>query len=102
VLATRIGLGGEPGGDRPAELRRVVIEFGPLGPNATPGQMPEAVVDCHNGECTPTVVRTNEVTGGFQVTFDARLGGDAVELRCFLAQDGKAVSETWLYRLDNT
>ena len=32
----------------------------------------------------------------------SRLGGDAVELRCFLAQDGKAVSETWLYRLDNS
>ena len=32
----------------------------------------------------------------------AMLGGDAVELRCFLAYDGKPVSETWLYRLDNT
>ncbi len=102
VLATRIGLGGEPGGDRPAELRRVVIEFGPPGPNTQPEMMPEAVVECHNGECTPTVLRTNEVTGGFQVTFDARLAGDAVELRCFLAYDGKPVSETWLYRLDNT
>ena len=29
VLSTRIGAGGEPGGDRPAELRRVTIEFVP-------------------------------------------------------------------------
>ena len=50
----------------------------------------------------PAVVRANDVTGGFQVTFDVSLNGDAVELRCFLAQDGKPVSETWLYRLDNT
>ena len=32
-----VGLGGEPGGDRPADLRRVTIEFGPTGPTATPG-----------------------------------------------------------------
>ena len=102
VLTTRIGQGGEPGGDRPPELRRVSIEFGPPGPVATPGALPEAVVECHNGECSPAILRPNDVTGGFQVTFDVRLGGDAVELRCFLAQEGKALSETWLYRLDNT
>ena len=102
VLTTRIGLGGEPGGDRPADLRRVVIEFGPPGPNVNREQMPEVVIECHNGECSPSVLRTNDVSGGFQVAFDARLGGEPVELRCYLAQDGKPVSETWLYRLDNT
>jgi periplasmic glucans biosynthesis protein len=102
VLATRIGQGGEPGGDRPADLRRVSIEFGPAGPATAPDALPDTVVECHNGECTPALLRSNDVTGGFQVTFDVRLGGDAVELRCFLAREGKAVSETWLYRLDNT
>ena len=60
------------------------------------------MTECHNGECSPAVVRANDVTGGYQVTFDVRMGSDPVELRCFLSQDGKAVSETWLYRLDNT
>jgi glucans biosynthesis protein len=102
VLETRIGQGGEPGGDRPSDLRRISIEFGPPGPTATTGILPTAVVECHNGDCSPATLRPNEVTGGFQVNFDVRLGGDAVELRCFLGQDGKPVSETWLYRPDNT
>ena len=63
--------------------------------------MPQAVVECHNGECSPALARANEVTGGYQVTFDVRLGGNPVELRCFLSLDDKPISETWLYRLDN-
>ena len=31
VLSTRVGLGGEPGADRPADLRRVAIEFAAPG-----------------------------------------------------------------------
>lgn len=102
VLTTRIGQGGEPGGERPAGLRRVSIEFGPPGTAPAPDGLPEVIVECHNGECTPAIVRANEVTGGYQVIFDVRLGSDAVELRCYLAREDKAVSETWLYRLDNT
>ena len=102
VLSTRVGLGGQLGADRPADLRRVSIEFGPPGANATLATLPQAVIECHNGECVPPVVRANDVTGGYQVAFDVRLGGNPVELRCFLSQEGKAVSETWLYRLDNT
>ena len=102
ALSTRVGRGGEPGGERPANLRKVAIEFGALAADGPPGALPEAVVECHNGECAPPVVLANPVTGGFQVAFDVRLGGNPVELRCFLQRDGKAVSETWLYRLDNT
>jgi len=102
VMSTRIGLGGEPGPDRPSDLRRVAIEFGPGGAAGPVGVLPQAVTECHNGECAPAVVRANEVTGGYQVSFDVRMGGEPVELRCFLAQEGKAISETWLYRLDNT
>ena len=101
VLSTHVGLGGEPGGDRPADLRQVAIEFATPGAAGPSGVLPQAVLECHNGECSAAIVRANEVTGGYQVTFDVRLGGNPVELRCFLAQDGKPVSETWLYRLDN-
>ena len=102
VLSTHVGLGGEPGGDRPAESRKVVIEFAPPGGPAAADALPQAVLECHNGECSAATVRANEVTGGYQVTFDVRLGGSPVELRCFLTRDDKPVSETWLYRLDNT
>ena len=102
VLSTHVGLGGEPGGDRPAESRKVVIEFAPPGGPAAADALPQAVLECHIGECSAATVRANEVTGGYQVTFDVRLGGSPVELRCFLTRDDKPVSETWLYRLDNT
>lgn len=102
VLDTRVGQGGDPGGERPSDLRRVVIEFGPPGPAFTPGALPEVVLECHNGECSPAVLRPNETTGGWQVAFDAEIGEGAVELRCHLLQEGKVVSETWLYRLDNS
>jgi glucans biosynthesis protein len=102
VLGTRVGQGGEPGTERPADLRRVVIEFGAPGPNFPADALPEVVVECHNGECAPAVLRRNDTTGGWQVMFDVGLGSEAVELRSYLTQGGKPVSETWLYRLDNT
>ena len=98
VLSTHVGLGGEPGADRSADLRKVAIEFAAPGSGIASGALPQAVVECHNGECSPALVRANEVTGGYQVTFDVRLGGNPVELRCFLSLDDKPISETWLYR----
>jgi glucans biosynthesis protein len=105
VLATRVGRGGGPGGERPPDLRRVVVEFGPPGPALPEGTTPEVVLECggDGGVCSPAALRANDSTGGWQVAFDARLGdGAPVELRCFLAQAGRPVSETWLYRLDNS
>jgi glucans biosynthesis protein len=102
VLSTHVGQGGELGAERPADLRKVAIEFAARVGGEPGGALPQAVVECHNGECSTALVRGNEVTGGYQVTFDVRLGGNPVELRCFLAQDGKPISETWLYRLDST
>jgi glucans biosynthesis protein len=102
VQATRIGRGGEPGGDRPADLRRVVVEFGPPTAALPAGTLPEVAIECHNGECFAPVLKQLEPTGGWQVAFDVRPGDGAVELRCHLTQGGKPVSETWLYRLDNS
>lgn len=102
VLSTRVGAGGTGEGERPADLRRITIEFVAAGAAPAPGALPQAVVECQNAECAPAVVRANEVTGGFQVTFEARTASGPVELRCSLVQDGKPVSETWLYRLDDS
>jgi glucans biosynthesis protein len=102
VLSTRVGQGVAPSGERPGKLRRVVIEFGPAGPALPQGAVPEVVLECNNGTCAPPAVRPNDSSGGWQVAFDTGLGDGAVELRCFLAQAGRPVSETWLYRLDNS
>jgi len=102
VLATRIGQGGEAGGERSDELRRVVIEFGPPAAALPPDALPEPTLECHNGECSAPVLRRNDGTGGWQVAFDVRPGDGAVELRCQLTREGKPVSETWLYRLDDS
>jgi glucans biosynthesis protein len=102
VIGTSVGRGGRSGDrERPPELRRVALDFAPLpgqGP-ATPA--PEVNLACANAECTQPILQPDPGTGGWRVLFDSRLGGGAVELRCFLTQAGHPVSETWLYRLDN-
>jgi glucans biosynthesis protein len=102
VLSTRVGSGGTPGGERPADLRLVSIEFVAPGPPVPTASLPQAMVECQNAECAPAVVRANEVTGGYQVSFEVKMTGSPVELRCSLLADGKPVSETWLYRLDDS
>jgi glucans biosynthesis protein len=102
VLSTRVGSGGTPGGERPADLRLVSIEFVAPGPPVPTASLPQAMVECQNAECAPAVVRANEVTGGYQVSFQVKMTGSPVELRCSLLADGKPVSETWLYRLDDS
>lgn len=102
VQATRIGQGGGPGADRADELRHVVIEFGAPGAALPPDAVPEVAIECHNGECSAPVLRRNEPSGGWQVAFDVVPGEGAVELRCQLSAGGRPVSETWLYRLDNS
>lgn len=100
VTATRIGRGGQPGSDDP--LRRVLVEFAPP-PNSPPvPDPPEVVVQCGGAECLLASLRRNEFSNGWQATFDVRPGNGAVELRCYLTQGGRPVSETWLYRLDNS
>lgn len=102
VEATRVGRGGEAGAERPTDLRRVVVEFGPPPAALPPDAVPQVILECRNGECLPPALGWLEPTGGWQVALDVRPGDGAVELRCLLALEGKPISETWLYRLDNS
>lgn len=102
VEATRVGRGGEAGAERPTDLRRVVVEFGPPPAALPPDAVPQVILECRNGECLPPALGRLEPTGGWQVALDVRPGDGAVELRCLLALEGKPISETWLYRLDNS
>jgi glucans biosynthesis protein len=105
VRGTFIGAGGGPpadGGD--GSVRRIVIDFGAFDVEGVPADAwPELVMECHNGTCASAMLERNELTGGWRVVLDARPEGrDAVELRGLLAYQGRAVSETWLYRLDRS
>jgi periplasmic glucans biosynthesis protein len=53
-----------------------------------------------NGTFVNTALRRNRIAGGHRVSFEYRpaQGSSLADLRCVLAQDGKPVSEVWLYR----
>ncbi len=96
TLATRVGA------IRDSEATRFVIDFG-QGELAKlpPGAVVTANVSASAGGVVSDVVtQRNDYTHGWRVAF--RLGTtDAehpVELRCFLATEGRALTETWSYR----
>jgi len=103
VVSTRIGRGGEPGRDnRPVGAQKFVVEFkgGPL--SALPyGVRPEAILWSSRGAFSLATVEAvpNDVPGHWRAQFDLTASGkEPVELRLFLARDGQALSETWLYQ----
>ena len=101
VVATRVGRGGEPGKPRPPGTVKLAIEFdgAPLG-NIPYGARPELVAEASRG--TVSLRRTEPIwyTPRWLGTFDLSVdGSEPIELRCYLAQDGKPLTETWLYQL---
>ena len=96
TLATRVGA------IRDSEATRFVIDFG----QAELAKLPAGAVVTANVSASPggivsdVVTQRNDYTHGWRVAF--KLGTtDAekpVELRCFLATEGRALTETWTYR----
>jgi glucans biosynthesis protein len=102
VFATRIGRGGEPGKPRPSGVTKFVVEFagGPLGAWSKP-KPPKANVTTSRGTLSYLFVEPVGKTGRFRVQFDVALSGtEPAELRLFLQDGEKALSETWLYQLE--
>jgi glucans biosynthesis protein len=65
-----------------------------LDPKAVKG-----VVSVDKGEVRNIVTQANPETGGWRMTFDlAPKDAATVELRAFLAEADKPVSEIWIYR----
>ena len=96
TLATRIGA------LRDSEATRFVIDF---GQGELAKLAPEAVVTANvsaspGGVVSDVVTQHNEFTHGWRVAF--KLGtedaDEPIELRCFLATEGRALTETWSYR----
>jgi glucans biosynthesis protein len=81
--------------------RRIVLDFeGEALAALGPEEKVEAVISASGGSVGNPVTYKNDVTGGWRTAFEVRAEPDreSVELRCFLAHQGDALTETWSYR----
>jgi len=117
-FAYRLSWGNGPAkGRRPAELvathvgrqfdqHRVkfVIDYKDLNQGQRNGIVaPQQEIWSSAGIVSGVSVARNPHANGWRVTFDLEPDGDEVhELRCFLRQNGKQVSETWSYQWRNS
>jgi len=100
VVATRLGLGGNPGQPRPKDQWKFVIDFegGELR-QMKPRSDVEPVVTASRGNvvhphCIKVVGKTI-----WRAVFDVAMEGrDPLNLRCFLRLNNRALSETWSYQ----
>ena len=101
-VATRLGNGGQPGQPRPAGVRKFMIEFlgGPLT-DLPFGVKPEPVLWASRGTFSYifTEAVPDGVAGHWRAQFDlTATGNDPVDMRLYLKNGDKVLSETWLYQ----
>lgn len=101
-VATRLGRGGQPGKPRPPNSRKFCVEFlgGPLA-KLPYGVTPEAVVTASRGELSRIYTQPvpDGVAGHWRALFDLKTKGkEPVELRLYLRNKRKTLTNTWLYR----
>ena len=101
TVATRTGRGGEPGKPRPIGVQKFVVEFAggaldALGPDGKP----IAKVTASRGDVSYVFTEQIPGTRRWRAQFDLTASGETpVELRLYLArEDGKPLTETWLYQ----
>lgn len=103
TVATRMGLGGEPGKPRPANQYRFGVEF---DRPAVMQQIPYGVFPKVNVSASgATVIRTfsEPVPNGnvWRAVFDLEVpAGTSTGLRVYLDLDGKPLTETWTYEFN--
>ncbi|MDQ7970832.1 MAG: glucan biosynthesis protein D [Oxalicibacterium faecigallinarum] len=101
-VATRMGNGGQPGQNRPQNVRKFMVEFkgAPLE-NLAFGELPEAVLSTTRGKFSYVFTEAvpNGVPGHWRAQFDLTVDGDEpVDLRLYLRHKNQTLSETWLYQ----
>jgi periplasmic glucans biosynthesis protein len=101
-VATRLGNGGVPGQPRPAGVRKFMVEFlgGPLA-DLPFGVKPEPVLWASRGTFSYTFTEAvpDGVAGHWRAQFDLTVtGNDPVDMRLYLKNGDKILSETWLYQ----
>jgi periplasmic glucans biosynthesis protein len=84
----------------PPSARKLIVDFAPA-PTPASADGVEAVVTASSGEVRNARVQVHPNIHGYRAVFDLIPKGTApVELRCFLRRDGRALTETWTYRLE--
>jgi glucans biosynthesis protein len=100
-VATRTGIGGQPGQARLPDVEKFVVEFlgGPL--TTLPyGVLPEAVLSSPTGQFSTIFTEPvpDGIAGHWRVQFDFKAAGpEPVDLRLYLKSGSQALTETWLY-----
>jgi glucans biosynthesis protein len=101
-VATRLGNGGQPGQPRPKGVRKFMVEFkGPPLETLPFGVKPEPVLWASRGTFSYifTEAVPDDVPGHWRAQFDLTVTGpDPVEMRLYLREGDKTLSETWLYQ----
>jgi glucans biosynthesis protein len=102
VFSTRIGRGGKPGTVRPKGVTKFVVEFaGKALENLPRDTKPSANITASRGEISYVFVEPTPGTKRWRAQFDlAAPGTDISELRLFLRQGDRTLSETWLCQYD--
>ena len=103
VIATRRGMGGNPGvmDERLKDVKYVIdFEGGDLASRAIDSNPALAVVTASKGQVMNPFAIKVQGTNIWRILFDLRVkGDDPVDLRAFLkAKGGEALSETWLWQ----
>lgn len=104
-VATRMGMGGQPGAQyRPVQQRKFVVEFlgGPLV-GLPYGEKPEAILWSSRGQFKDVFTEPvpDGINGHWRAQFDFiddDNSQEAVEMRLFLRYQDNTLSETWLYQ----
>lgn len=99
--ATRTGLGGIIGQPRKYFSQRFAVDFagGPLKTLSREARV-EAVISASRGKVEITSARPLDAISGWRAMFDLvpDTSTEPIDLRLYLKQDGKPLSETWLYQ----
>ncbi|HET19137.1 MAG TPA: glucan biosynthesis protein D, partial [Chromatiales bacterium] len=100
AVALRVGRGGEFGKERPANAKKIVIEWdGEILKSIPWGVRPAVIVSTSRGTVSLTRSEAIWYTPRWRSEFDITVdGGDPVELRCHLELEGTPITETWLYQ----
>ncbi len=101
AVATRIGRGGEPGKERPADVVKMVIEWDGAVLKSIPwGARPVVQASASRGELSLQRAEPIWYTDRWRSEFDLKFDGtEPVELRCFMTLEDEPITETWLFQL---
>ncbi|HEV2675673.1 MAG TPA: glucan biosynthesis protein D [Aliidongia sp.] len=100
VVATRIGIGGQPGRPRPPATKKFVVDFtGASLDGLTRLDGVEPVVTATRGKIAAAAALPVAGTRDWRLAFDLVVEGtEPIDLRCYLRHEGAALTETWLYQ----